>query len=173
MKISSVGIAVFAIILICSPLNAEELTKAEIAAQDFSYQGIGIGTTLKDFKRRFPNAFLLSSDKSSMTSKYLSGIGAPFMNVSFFRGKIYEITIILTSEKLSEIGGQSVLDKKLIDTFGAPYVSKDNTHGWKFPRVHRYVRYAVLDIGAAFSFCDSDVEEQVTAIKAKKLHLGF
>ncbi len=175
MKISSVGIAVFAIILICSPLNAEELTNAEIAARDFSYQGVRIGTTLKDFKRRFPKAKLIESNKPSMTSEYLTVSGglAKSIRATFFRERIYNISIIIPSSKLSEIGGRSVLDEKFMDTFGKPDSDEEDTRIWLFPRVQRSVLYAYAVRRCWIIVGNTNIKEQLTAIKAKKLHLEF
>ena len=181
MKISSVGIAVFAIILICSPLNAEELTKAEIAARDFSYQGVSIGTTLKDFKRRFPKAELMESDKPSMTSKYftVSGGGRTTAIIAlFFPERIYCISITFLPNEVSGFGGQVVLAKRFTDTFGQPDINKDiNKVGiskWWFPRIQRDLGYGCEESGSCVIIViDTNIEEQVTAIKAKQLHLGF
>ncbi len=107
MKTSAIGIAVLAIIFICSPVNAEDLTDAEIAARDFTYQGVGIGTTLQEFKIRFPKARLSESDKSSMTSQYYvlfkdSEDVTKFIVATFFREKMYKISIGFNCSALSE-----------------------------------------------------------------------
>ncbi len=178
MKTSAIGIAVLAILFSCPPVNGEDLTDAEIAARDFTYQGVGIGTTLQEFKIRFPDARLIESDKSSMTSNYACHFvskSVDFIFVDFFREKIYNIAILIPSKKLSEIGGRPVLEKKIVGTFGRPDTAKGGVYIWRFPRVHMAVGYDNRDSSdyLGIRVFDTDIEEKVTAIKARNLNLGF
>ena len=191
MKTSAIGIAVLAILFSCPPVNGEDLTDAEIAARDFTYQGVGIGTTLQEFKIRFPDARLVESDKSFMTSEYSvrfedSDDVPKFIIATFFRGKMYTISISFNCNMLPKIGGVSVVHKKMEDTFGLFEISPGEPPfcKWVFPRVHRIVWYGigfsadVLADGTKLClvsiYCgDTDIIKQVTAIKAQKLNLGF
>ncbi len=187
MKTSAIGIAVLAILFSCPPVNAEDLTDAEITARDFTYQGVGIGTTLQEFKIRFPNATLNESDKSFMTSRYSlifedsDGL-AKFILASFFREKMYKITIAFNCNYLSKIGGISVVHEKMVGRFGLYKISSEDPFcEWVFPSVQRTIRYGietpvVNDTKLCFVaiYCwDTDIMKQVMAIKIRKLNLGF
>lgn len=167
------GIIVLTILCACSSIDAGELTSAEKAAQAFSYQNIRIGTTLKDFKRRFPSAFLITSDKSLGTSKYVILGGEKTALVKVFRGNIYFIHLKFSSDTLSKIGGQSVLKKKLVNTFGRPHASEARGILWVFPNVQRMVLGTFTDGGASITVYDTAVDKQVEAAKVEKLDLGF
>ena len=167
------GITILTILCVCSLANAGELTSAEKAAQAFSYQNIRIGTTLNEFRRRFPSAFLNTLDKTSVTRKYVILGGDRTVQVTSFRGKIYDICLLYNSDALSKIGGRSVLEKKLVNTFGRPNTSTGHVIVWEFPNIQRAVAGIFMDGYASITVFDTAVSKQVEAAKVEKLDLGF
>lgn len=176
MRPLAIGIAVLAVLCACSSVNAGDLTRAEESARDFSVQNLRLGATFQDFKRRFPSARLMESDKSSGTSTHIfKGQGNRFVSVEFFRGRVYRIGLVFSQDELSRIGGKWVLYKKLKGTFGIPDDIVGDVCHWVFPRVNRWVSYVVLvkDGTASVLVTDIAIDEQVDAVKANNLDLGF
>ena len=125
--------------------STDELTSAEVAARDFSYQGVRIGTTLSDFTKLFPQATLLSSSTSLETAEYdARGNDNRSLRIKFFHGSIYSLKVTLSSDMLSDIGGTRVFETKLSETFGTPTSSSV----WQFPNVGRALGYVKNDSGS-------------------------
>lgn len=178
MRSLSVGTIVLTILCLCSSVKADELTKAEKAARDYSYKKLTFGTSLEEFKRRFPTALLMESDESSGTIAYtvFQMKGKTLLRVvrvEFFRGKLHSLMFMILPDALSKIGGRRVFEKMVQETFGAPDASKGDTHQWNFPSVKRVVTYS-LDHGiAGFTVLNTSAAAEIRAVHVRNLDLGF
>ncbi len=92
----------------------EELTKEELAARDFSFQGVGIGTTREDFLKKFPNAQLQAEDKTNLTPNYLVALnGGQFLGGEFFEGRLYVLSISFPEDMVGRSWWQTGLREKV------------------------------------------------------------
>ena len=174
MRLLSTGIAVLAFLSVCSSVCANELTSEERAALDFSIKKVSFGTTLNDFKRKFPAARQESSDKSLGTSRYrIYTSDNKTASFGFFRGRVYEINRLFRRELISEHGGTGVLKRRLLDMFGTPYLNNDGVIIWRFPDIHRTVSIGFGNGSALLSVKDTAAVEQMESVQASKLDLGF
>jgi hypothetical protein len=176
MRSLSMGITCLAVLCVGWSVNAEELRKQELAARDFSYQGVGIGTTCEDFLKKFPNAQLLQDDKTGVTSKYvIIESDGRLWTVEFFSGKAYLITVVFPKEVLAGVGGTPVLEKKLTDTFGSSTSKVGKMIIWEFPNVFRRFGYSSDDDTTmpVITLIDTAANDQRVDVQARKLDMGF
>jgi hypothetical protein len=176
MRSLSMGVTSLAVLCVCWSASAEDLSKQETAARNFSYQGVSIGTTTEDFLKKFPNAQLEEVDKTNVTRAYgARESDGRQVKVEFFSGKIYALTVYFPPDMLSGIGGKPVFEKKLTDTFGTSPSREGNYCKWAFPRVNRRLMYWWWDDDndATISIIDTVANDQRITIQAGKLDIGF
>ena len=163
MRSLSMGVTSLAVLCVCWSVRAEDLSKQEMAARNFSYQGVGIGTTTEDFLKKFPTAQLEEADKTNVTPAYSAHESdGRQVKVEFFRGKVYVITVYFPPDMLSGIGGRSVFEKKLTDTFGSTPSYEEKHCKWAFPKVNRRLMYCWWDDDndATISMIDTVANDQ-------------
>ena len=174
MRLSSMELIWLAILCVCWPISAEELTKEELAARDFSFQGVGIGTTREDFLKKFPNAQLQAEDKTNLTPNYLVALnGGQFLGGEFFEGRLYVLSISFPEDMLEGVGGKPVFERKLTDTFGSSPSKVNESYCWEFPNVSRRLAYSRDDSVTLLCLVDTAANERRISAQASKLDIGF
>ncbi len=164
-----------AVLYVCGAAAAEDLTDAELAARDYSYEGVGIGTSLNDFLKQFPSAKSQESGKSNVTAMYVRmGRNGPMLRVEIFQQQIYYIGVTFGPQILSRHGGRDALESKLTATLGLPNTVRDNMSYWRFPKVHRKVGYRQgLDGSSTLLIIDTLVDKQRRERQVEDLDIGF
>lgn len=163
---------------LCPVARAGELSKGAIAARDFGYKGIKIGSTIAEFKRVFPKTELSDGAigvKVGSVYLYTDQEIVKAYHFSFFDGKVYSIVSTLTESGLEKLGGQAVVRKKVFDTFGmADQVIEKGAGIWHFPEVDRRFFYdetlkPLIGIGAF----GNNACQELLKYQAEQVNLGF
>lgn len=175
MKLSSLCCTCLIILCACGSARAGDLTSAEIAARDYSFQGVTIGTTKEDFVKRFPNAKSQVSERAHVTGMYAALKGREqYLLVEFYQGKVYYMGLTFSPVMLTRIGGRSVLESKITDTLGFPNSVKGNMSYWEFPKVHRKVGYRQsIDGSSTLLVIDTAVDKRRREAQTRDLDIGF
>jgi hypothetical protein len=177
MQSLTMGITCLAVLCVGWSTNAEDLSKQETAARDFSYRSLSIGTTIEDFLKQVPKAQRMESDESTEWAFYaaLTEDNVLLLGAQFFRGRLFMIVPAFDSNELSRIGGTRVMESKVLNTFGIPVSVEHGTIMWRFPKVNRLVTYSydASKKTATLVVMDTAANEQRIKIQASKSDIGF
>ena len=89
---------------------------------DFNVQDIKLGSSLNDFKLKFPDAIIfqeLSQESIGDVTYMVSDI--PNIDTclfSFYSGKLYRIAIVYSASQADELGGWDNIVMKLVERYG-------------------------------------------------------
>ena len=173
-------------VAIISPdARAADLTEEAKAARDFTFEKIKLGSSLKDFKKQFPNASYqvdLSDPKLKVAVFLQDSESAAFTRVEFLDEILYEIRVIYNIEKVNKLGGDSVLLDRLIKKFGKFQKDKDYEFKrepfaingvWRFPEVDRFVKFQATEKFSRLDVTDMKLFRELQERKAKAAKTGF
>ncbi len=172
MRLIWMSILCGAVHFACGALDANELTKEEIAARDASYNGIFVGSTLGDFVRRFPQHSAGESDASTDTAGYRAQTpDGMLLVVQCSENYVYTLAVVCDHTVLSRNGGRDGFRKRLSQRFGTPTQETAETWEWYFPNVDRYVGFTcTAEGGANLVFIDTAANTEVLARKRTRAH---
>lgn len=78
----------------------------------------------------------------------------------------------MSGPEITRVGGLQAVQKKILDMFGTPNFSQEQTYIWRFPRVQRQVAYT--DSTGVVSIVVVDMAEQdSTSTDNSDADLGF
>lgn len=157
-----------------------EITKHEKAAQDFSFEKTKLGTSLAEFKKRFPKAELLLEHKDKkfgvVAYAQLSEAG-PVCGYYFFEGRLFKIRVPYTD--VDALGGLSGLIERLVEKYGkADGATNDKesskmTMYWMFSKVNRFIELEATDSLAGLLVVDTKAYDKLAEKKKKSSKLGI
>lgn len=168
-------IASFHLLGVCKVVLADELTKEEIAARDYCYQGVGIGMKETEFLRLYPLAKRQESGKWNVTAWYARrDNGHCVIQAECYQGQVFYVGVTLYRNVLFKMGGRSVLEQKLTETLGLPNSVEGSTAYWNFAKVDRQVGYRqTVDGGAMLLILDTAVDRHRRAEQTSGSDIGF
>ena len=157
-----------------------KLDKKEVTARDFSFEKTKLGTTLEEFKKRYPDAREVESDKKLGT--VLLGQQAESAHIcgyAFFDGKLYEMRIAYNSKDIEKMGGFTVLTDRLVSKFGKAHDGKVEEDPfkvkmvWEFPNADRFIVLNVDDELARLDVTDIKLYGELNEKQKKAAKTGF
>jgi hypothetical protein len=171
---ASVFTSVLLAALSVTSLRAKELSTREKAALGFSLRGVGVGTSLDAFRQSIPDAVLTKSDTDTGTASFLfDGGGGKIAEVTFFDNQSYEVVLMLSPSTISEIGGRTVLERKVVASLGAPNNCSKYGQQWLFPAIDRTVTYVIAGPNTAIIVMRPSVSKRVESLRVSTLDIGL
>ncbi|PQO36664.1 hypothetical protein [Blastopirellula marina] len=163
-------------LILLGSLQAADPVQGEQAALNYEYGGVYIGMPLEEFKRLPRERISIVSVNQELdlkTYSYAEPNGFP-LAVEFYKSTAYRMIMIMKDQQLSRVGGESIIEQKLIDTFGDPHAGQnDKGYVWKYPNIHRMVGFVKQPSQIAIIISDTTAEAQINQDKANRLDLGF
>jgi len=178
------GLCVLCLTVAASEACGEDPTEAEKAARDFAFEKTKLGTSLTDFKKRFPTAELIkeNSDPKLKLACYMADANsATFCGYYFLDDKLYEMRIGYVARTVNKLGGWEVLLEKLVEKFGklkdGDYEVKSDplkvSGIWRFPKVDRAVSIEASPKFVGIEVTDLALLKEVQQRKKKAAKTGF
>jgi hypothetical protein len=169
------------------PPGVDERTNEQmLAAKQFTFEGVALSCSLKDFLLKYPSAQLLGSESQANLGIKCYCVralqSADMAQYTFLDDTLFEVTVVYTHEGLKKIGGEKVLLNRLTDKFGPPdrdfsagRVVKDGEEvfRWHLRGARRVFAYSYRPNLCLILFFDSSKNELANKRKAEKANVGF
>jgi hypothetical protein len=169
-------------------VQGEDLSAEIVAARNFAFGGIAFGSSLGDFKKKFPRAEVLADESKQeidlMVFKVPSTKGEAHDSVQykFFEGKMIGFDVFYTPERLNKAGGLDPVFDRLKTKLGAPndfgeaeapLIGKIESVFWRLPQAERVFELRHSSQIAALKASDTAAEAQLVKKQSEKADLGF
>jgi len=145
--------------------GAEELTKAESSLASYTVEGVPLGAAFASFDRKFPVKMVNEKESNEKLGVrcyvvLVEGNEAA-AGFHFFEGKVYEIDMYYSAERIEKMGGKSA-QRAILDTLVETFGDYGITPTWNLPRVHRRLKYVAPDSpGVMITVTDTAAEEKM------------
>lgn len=187
MNIRILKITVLALLCASPTATASDLTKAEIAARDFNFAGVGFGTTLEEYRTSHPGGNAFKEDKAADTVFHVveakrlgndslenKNSGTRTTKVWFFESQVCQIAVIYDFPEEDHDGVTMAVERRLNARFGKPQPNSTKREWyWHFPQVHRMVQYENRTKGIVVIVTDYVLLAKSKERRAKKVDVGF
>lgn len=124
--------------------SGQEISKHAQNALDFNYKSVGIGATLDECRSKLGEPTEIDPFRNVVTYNIPSGEGR-WTNITLDSGRVRSISALLTSEEVESIGGESVIQAKLVQKYGRPVEEESGVFSWRFDEVNRLIVYAAKE----------------------------
>lgn len=166
----------------------DDLSKEEIAARDFSFEGVRLGIELEKFLEKHPDAEKLecSDDNLGCVRYAIKPKSARVAQYLFFKKSLFFISVDYTEDQIRDVGGEKGFVKKIKDKIGdfkkddMKFEDEDNRKMhilWEFKKVNRkfgYMRDDSVDKKShSIGFFDSAVADEIGKLREAKADVGF
>ncbi|MGQ0636881.1 MAG: hypothetical protein ACT4QC_19915 [Planctomycetaceae bacterium] len=179
---------VVATLLGAPPPEPERRTPAQVqAAKQFAFEGVGIGNSLAAFLEKYPAADLVEAESNGKAGVKCYRVktlqSADAADYLFLDSVLYEITAFYTPARLTEMGGDTIPYKKLVQKLGphdknSPGVVRNGneesfTAKWDFVDISRRLSFVATAKMSYVSCADTTKASQADQRKTEKAELGF
>lgn len=162
----------------------QELLPTELAAQNFTFEGVKLGMKIKNFQTLYPDAELMEEYSNAKIDKKTYMIDAKSAKVgmyTFHDDILYDMRIMYTPKQINDMGGDIELYKRLKNKLGkhidAEYIYKKEPYNviavWRFPNVERAIKMEGKDKHSMFQVLDTRKSSIVDALQKKLVKSGF
>lgn len=152
------------------------------ALADFTFQGMGFGTSLAEFQQEYPGAIVnpnrteLAVNKKSFI--VTSSSFADCLMFDFAGDKLFCIGLLYQPARIQKMGGYENLASRLVQAFGTAAGSERDTDGlttaWLDQQANRTAGLFVDNNGqTVLLVSDNAVEKLLNERRAKTTNLGF
>jgi hypothetical protein len=148
----------------------------------FAFNGIHLGMSLKEFRRRFPESFENES-KSEKENNIQVYVLAKLENADagefiFYDGTLYQLLISYQPDRVKALGGNEVIAARMWTKYGTPDDCKEEGRGtvqiWNRPAIGRRADLGLMADGTVGIWVvDMDAESKVLEQRAKTAKTGF
>jgi len=163
--------------------DIKKLTEHELAAKDFSFDGIDFNTTLEQFKKKFPLAQKQEEDKKvGSVSYYIASKKSTGMGCYFFEGKLVEMRVLYEADKIAKFGGIEVFFDRVKKKFGVASDVSSSGEGtpkleyvftWEFKNADRKIGVLIKLKHTRIDVINTVVKKKFLEKKKKTADIGF
>ena len=168
--------------------TADDRTNEQVlAAKQFTFEGVALSCSLKDFLRTYPSAQLWADETQPNVGikcyRVLALQSADMAEFRFLDDSLFQVVAVYMPDRLKRIGGHNVLLARLAEKFGlpdhdSPGRSEENgqesfTFKWKFAEAQRGFAYRNDPNCCVILFWDSSKSDLAEKRRAEKANFGF
>jgi hypothetical protein len=149
------------------------------ALAHFAFEGTSFSTTLSDFQRRYPAAFLSREDSDEKTGvrTYVlvstkASDGARFI---FLDQHLCSVNAVYYADRVNKMGGSQLFVDKVLAAFGQPAKTEQNDNrtvvAWS--EAGRAASLILVPESIILTVTNDDIEAQMQQRRAKQADFGF
>jgi hypothetical protein len=165
-----------------APVTRAKLSDEARAAREFTFEKTALGSSLDDFKKRYPNAAERESDHNVGHVLLIANAeSATVCGYAFFENRLYQMRVIYSAEAIDKLGGINTFMDRLKKKFG-PYnpsdfvVENDPFKAnivWRFKDADRQVELIVNKEFVRLDVTDTKLLAGLKTKRAKSAKTGF
>jgi hypothetical protein len=163
-------------------------TKEQVEAiKNYAFQGTVLGTSLDDFKKKFPQAEVDEDESDAKNGKEVFWIeevkGVDTVRFFFLDKKLYQVSFDYLPDTLNKIGTWTTLVERLTAKYGKPteVLSDDDAraqelvafYSWNFVAANRFIELTVESNGALVEFTEMKTFAELINRLKKNAEVGF
>jgi hypothetical protein len=145
--------------------------------EDFKFEGLPVGCSLEQFRRKFPAAKTKRGDevdnKVGLTCYTVENLSsADRAQFFFFEGRLYQLEIEYGVQRIDALGGMQALVRKLVKAFGDADNAYGNRRTWHQPTCTRRADFYTSPLGGRLVVTDTSMSGLVEARQKRTVLTG-